>query len=282
MKITLARITAAILTAGTLAVTGTSYAAGTASFAVSSASATTGSNTTVYISENGDNVSTATVSFSYDTSRLQLISDSCTGAFPNSIPGGTCYINPGSAPVSGTQSVLAVSFKTIAAGSANVTVTGSQIGSNGTNAWNGTSASATVTISDPVTAGSGTTTTGGQTSTTGNTTTGNSTSNTSSTSTGTTSTPTTSTTPSGSTTTTSPASNQSTKTSRPSAKKVSAPTRHIAFRRAGLVTSGAGVLAIATVALYWFFMRKTPTEVPAAVVKPSAKKTTRSKVTSKK
>jgi len=149
MKNKLTRIIAAVMAAGIMGVAGTSYAAGTASFAVSSASVTTGSNTTVYISEDGDNVSAVTVSYTYDTSMLQLVGSSCTGAFPNPIGSTTCYITPGNTPVSGAQDVMALTFKGISAGSASVTVTGSQIASNGVNAWDGNSASGAITVSAP-------------------------------------------------------------------------------------------------------------------------------------
>lgn len=149
MKTKLLSIFAGLLTASIFAISGTSYAAGSASFGVSSASVTTGSNTTIYISEDGSSVSAVTISYTYDTSKLQLVGNNCTGAFPSPIGSNTCYITPGNSPVSGSQDVMALTFKAIATGSASVTVTGSQIASNGSNIWNGNSASASITVTAP-------------------------------------------------------------------------------------------------------------------------------------
>jgi hypothetical protein len=155
MKLTLTSIIAGLATIGLLAVSGTAYAAGSASFALSPAngSVTNGSTTTVAIYENGTNIYVVTATFTYDSSKLQLLGDSCAGAFSSTAASSgssiSCFTPGGTSPVSGSNEAAVLSFKAIATGSADVTVTGSQIASSSGNTWDGNSASTAITITTP-------------------------------------------------------------------------------------------------------------------------------------
>lgn len=86
--------------------------------ATSSSSAANGSTFTVSAYENGDNVTGATVKFSYDSSKLKLQNSTCGSSLPNQIPESdgnvvTCYIS-GGASVNGTVLVANASFIALA------------------------------------------------------------------------------------------------------------------------------------------------------------------------
>lgn len=144
--------TATVLTIATMLVnSNVAYAAGSAVFSASAtpSSLTIGSNVTVSLYENGADVNVVTGTFSYDGSKLQFISSSCAGSFSNTVVANSssvsCYVAPGTT-VSGTQKFASLVFKSIATGSATITVTGSQIASAGVNIWNQSTASTNVTI----------------------------------------------------------------------------------------------------------------------------------------
>lgn len=276
---TISRITAGLATVGLLTLSGTSYAAGTAAFSLSPASAaeTQGATFSVAVYEDGSNVNVVTANFSYD-SGLQFIGAACAGAFSGTAASSgssiSCFV-PGGSAVSGIQQVASLSFKAVAVESANVTITGSTIGSAGSNVWNGVSASADYTVTAPVSSGGSGGTSGGGSST-GQTGTGSANGNSAPVS-GKSSGATAgtgsqlSTTGTATTTGTTQQSKNNGKTSGKQNKKSSVPVRHVSSHHAGLVTSGISVLVVVVVGLYWFFVRKTPVAVEANAKVQTAK-----------
>ncbi|HUB93942.1 MAG TPA: cohesin domain-containing protein [Verrucomicrobiae bacterium] len=295
------RIVVGLATLGILAASGTSYAAGTASFALSPASTnvTEGDTTTVVIYEDGSNVNVVTATFSYDNSELQFVSDSCAGAFPSTAASSSssisCYVPGGSSAVSGSNEVATLSFKTIATGTATVTVNGSQIASNGSNVWDGNPASTSITISapaaptQPTQSSSSSSSSNPGTSAASSQTTSKSSSSSKPT-TSATSNPVSSTNTSPSSTGTSSTSSAvkgAATTTKKSGQTIASSTNKNSHT-AGLVTSGVSILVLAAAAAYWFIAHKRTELAPAkvyklhndteskaaVVVKPSSKKST--------
>jgi hypothetical protein len=144
------------------------FAANPASFTLSPSTSTVvkGNTFTISISENGDNVNIVTTALSYNSAQLQLVGTSCGGSFPSSVGDGqTCYVTPGSPAVNGSAPVLLATFKALAdTGSASIGIaSGSIIGSNGANIWNGSSSAKSVTLTAPATTTPPPTTGGGST-----------------------------------------------------------------------------------------------------------------------
>lgn len=131
-----------------------SYAAGNASFSLTSSASTaqTGATITINVFENGTNVNAITAKLNFDSSRLQLLSTSCGASFSNSIAetnGATCYA-PGGKSVNGATLAISARFKALSTGGATVSITGdSKIASDGTNIWNGIAPSTNITITTP-------------------------------------------------------------------------------------------------------------------------------------
>ena len=126
-------------------------AANPANFYLSAGSATVGNTVYVSISQDGDQVNTVTAKLTYDTSKLQLLGVSCSGALGNSQPesnGVTCY-GAGGASTNG-GAVATASFKALAAGSASVSMASSSIiASSGSDIWSHGSNGTVVSISNP-------------------------------------------------------------------------------------------------------------------------------------
>ncbi len=151
--------TAAVATIVTGALVGTVHAAGSASLSLTPASGSYTQNTSfsVAVHENGDNVNVVTAKLTYDASKLTC-SGVGAGAFSNTIS-ATCgggsvtisrYTDPGTT-VSGDQVVGTVNFTATSTGTTTVNfAAGSQIASNGTNAWNGDTTGGTYTLTAPV------------------------------------------------------------------------------------------------------------------------------------
>ena len=155
MKTKFLNTIAGFVTAGSLILSGTSYAAGSAAFSLSPASGTEDNNSTfsVGIYENGTSVNVVTANLSYDTSKLQFVSiDSSASAFTSDAGSSSTSISryvPAGGTVSGSAEVAVVNFKAISdSGSAVVTVgtSGSHIASSGTDQWNGSSVSGSYTL----------------------------------------------------------------------------------------------------------------------------------------
>jgi hypothetical protein len=287
IKLTL--ITAGLAAASILAVSGTSYAAGNASFALSPAnsSVTEGATTSVAIYENGTNVNVVTATFSYDASMLQLVGDNCAGVFTYAASNSSsisCFVPGGTSAVSGSNEVAVLSFKTITIGTGSVTVNGSTIASNGSNAWNGVTANASITISAPPTPtnpsqptqGSGSKTSGSSSiasKTNGKPANGSA--------------ATTSTKPStttNSTTTTNTSNTNATAgmvkgdaTTNKAASQVDMQTTAKTSHVGPVVSSIVALLVIVAAATYWFIHRKRELAVPAKVVTKNEKSTANQK-----
>lgn len=157
MKLRIKSIIAGLTLFSIMTLASTVHAAGNGSFALSPASSSVnnGSTTTVVVYENDANVNVVTVTFSYDSSKLQLVGDNCASTFPFQFKttgsGTNCSVNPGSGTVSGSNEVTVLSFKAIATGTASIVVNGYQIAStnNTANDWNGIDANASITIITP-------------------------------------------------------------------------------------------------------------------------------------
>jgi hypothetical protein len=168
MKNTLKTLAVSTVLAST--VFGSVQAAGPASFSLSPASGsyTVGNSFSIGVYENGTAVNVVTAKLTYDATKLSCSGVGGSSAFPNTISatcgGGSVTISRYTAPgttVSGTQSVGSISFVAIAPGTAAVSVAaGSQIASNGTNIWNGSTAGGSYSIATAPAGGSG----GGSTS----------------------------------------------------------------------------------------------------------------------
>ena len=269
MNINLARILVGLTTAGILAASGTSHAAGSAAFSLSPASANSaeGNTTSVAIYENGTSVSAVTATFTYDSSHLQFLSGSCAGAFSSTAASSsssiTCFVPGGNSAANGSSEVAVLNFTATATGTGSVTVNGSQIASNGVNEWNGSSATATVTIAaqtvttPPAQSGPST----GSTSSTNN-----SSKNTSNSSTSPVTKPATTnntTSPNGKTSSTASSVKGVAITKKKDNKVMSSPRSH----HTGLVTSTLIGLLVVIFGVYWVLVRKRPEEAAPAVYK---------------
>lgn len=152
---------------------GSASAAGSASFSLGPASGnyTVGNTFNVAVFENGTDVNVVTAKLTYDAAKLSCVGVGNSAAFPNTISatcgGGSVTISRYTAPgttVSGAQSVGSISFVAVAPGTAAVNfAAGSQIASNGTDTWNGSTVGGSYTISAAAPAGGsgGSTTSGG-------------------------------------------------------------------------------------------------------------------------
>lgn len=169
--------TAGLALGGVLLLTGTWFpgmalAAGSASFSLSptSGSYAPGATVTVSVYEDGSNVGSATVNLSYNASLLQCEGDSIGSAFSVYLPsietcsGGAANLSAASsAALNGSELFATVTFKTLAAGSASVSVAaGSGAGAtqivddtSDANVWDGGTPAATFTVSNPTAPPSG-------------------------------------------------------------------------------------------------------------------------------
>jgi hypothetical protein len=142
---------------------GLAHAAGSASFSLSPSGGTYNINSTfsLMVSETStDAVNVVTAKLSYDASKLQYVGVDASGSGfggDASTSGGagsitiSRYVTPAGSTVTGTQNVASVNFKAlVGSGSTSVTfAAGSQIASNGSNVWNGSTTGGTYTLATP-------------------------------------------------------------------------------------------------------------------------------------
>lgn len=127
----------------TALVPATTYAAGSASMALSgSGSRTVGGVFRVNIVENSgaDPVNVIQADLNYDTSKLQLIGGGCSSAFEITAPGGSGITCGTTAPKTGAQAVGFANFKVKAAGTGAVSIASSSHiyrSTDNADVWNG-------------------------------------------------------------------------------------------------------------------------------------------------